>query len=84
MFLTSDPKHKVYNDLLDFAFSVCDQFILVVRKDIKISKNADAVLESLSTFLIEKREQFEWPGTKLWTGTDCFGQKSNICKFIYN
>lgn len=65
MFITSDPKEKVYKDLLDYAFSVCDEFVLVVRKDISISKNAESVLESLSAFLSEKKEeQFEWPGTR--------------------
>lgn len=83
MFITSDPTHKVYKDLLDFAFSVSDQFILVVRKDIKISRKGMDVLESLSAFLIEKREQFEWPGTRLGTGTDCFGQKSEPATVYY-
>lgn len=69
MFISSDPKNKVYKDLLDLAFSVCSRFILVVRKDINISRNAKSVLESLAPFLIEAKEQFEWPGTKY------FGEK---------
>ncbi|EGW41046.1 hypothetical protein [Desulfosporosinus sp. OT] len=84
MFITDDPKDKVYKDLLDFAFSVCDQFIVVIRKDINITKDASAVLESLAPFLIAKREQFEWPGTKLGTGRpDCFGQKAEPATVYY-
>ena len=72
MFITSDPKDKVYKDLLDLAFSVCDEFILVVRSSISIFNNVTDVLEKLYPFLKEKKEQSEWPGTKY------FGKKSVI------
>ena len=49
-------KNKVYKDLLDYAFNVCDEFVLVVRKDISISKTAETVLESLSAFMSEKKK----------------------------
>ncbi|EGW40872.1 hypothetical protein [Desulfosporosinus sp. OT] len=83
MFITDDPKGKVYQDLLDFAFSVCDQFIVVIRKDINITKDASAVLESLAPFLIAKREQFEWPGTRLGTGRDYFGREAEPAIVYY-
>lgn len=59
MYITSDPKDKVYKDLLDLAFSECEQFILVVRQNARQgdipSETMNNVLKGLSTFLIEKK-----------------------------
>ncbi len=63
MFIENNPENKVYRDLIDLAFDICDEFILVVRRDIDISDNMDNVLEKLKPFLKEVKEQFEWPGT---------------------
>lgn len=65
MYIASDPKGKVYQDLINFAFHICDEFILVIRPDMTVSKYAKTVLVRLSPFLKEKREQLEWPGTRL-------------------
>jgi len=64
IFISTDPKGKVYHDLIDMAFQCCDEFILVVRKDIDVSNNARTVLERLSSSLKEIKEQFEWSGTR--------------------
>ena len=68
LFITSDPKDDVYQDVIDKAFKYCDVFILVVRKDLILSSEAKFVLSSLSNSLIEIKEQFEWPGTILGGG----------------
>ncbi|AET67829.1 hypothetical protein Desor_2227 [Desulfosporosinus orientis DSM 765] len=68
LLITSDPRDEVYRDVIDKAFKYCDEFILVVRKDLSLSSQAKLVLSSLSNSLIEISEQFEWPGTMLGGG----------------
>ncbi|EGW38005.1 hypothetical protein [Desulfosporosinus sp. OT] len=68
-FISTDPKGKVYHDLIDLAFQCCDEFILVARKDIDVSDNARTVIEKLTSSLKEIKEQFEWPGTRYF-GTE--------------
>ena len=34
MFIETNPKDKIYRDLIDLAFEICEEFILVVRHDI--------------------------------------------------
>lgn len=63
MFIESNPKGKVYRDLIDLVFEICDEFVLVVRKDISVTANVNHVLEKLQSSLKEVKEQFEWPGT---------------------
>ncbi|MCB8818907.1 hypothetical protein [Desulfosporosinus shakirovi] len=69
MYIASDPKGKVYLDLIEFSFTVCDEFILVIRPDMTVSKYAKTVLDRLSLFLKERRDQLEWPGTRLGVGS---------------
>lgn len=85
LFITSDPKDDVYQDVIDKAFKYCDEFILVVRKDLFLSSQAKLVLRSLSNSLIEIREQFEWPGTILGGGEPaivCYFKTDNHAKKI--
>ena len=63
MFIETNPKDKVYRDLIDLAFEVCDEFVLVVRDDIFSNQNVDYLLEELSSSIKEIRRQFYWPGT---------------------
>lgn len=63
MFIENNPEDKAYRDLIDLAFDTCDEFILVVRRNIDISDNMNNVLKKLKPFLKEVKEQFEWPGT---------------------
>ena len=84
MFITSDPKDKVYRKLLDVAFGICDEFLLVVRNDIPASTNANLVLESLAAFLSEKREQqFEWPGMQLLPVPKCLSHAQKPATVYY-
>lgn len=64
MFIKSEPKGKIYNELIELAFEVCDEFILVLRSDIDVSKNANSVIESLSSSLKYSKDQFVWAGTE--------------------
>ena len=65
--ITSEPKNDVYRFLVDLAFDLCDEFILVVRKDLCLKSNdsAKSVLEKLNDYLKEMKEQSEWAGTEL-------------------
>ena len=63
MFIETNPKDKVYRDLIDLVFEICDEFVLVVRKDISVTANVNHVLEKLQSSLKEVKAQFEWPGT---------------------
>lgn len=63
MFIETNPKGKVYRDLIDLAFEVCDEFVLVVRADVFSNQNVDYLLEELSSSNKEIRRQFYWPGT---------------------
>ncbi|OPJ60259.1 stage III sporulation protein AH [Clostridium chromiireducens] len=64
MFIEDNSKEKVYRDLIDLVFGICDEFILVIRKDISVTVNVNHVLEKLQSSLKEVKEQFEWPGTE--------------------
>lgn len=63
MFIQTNPEDKTYRDLIDLAFEICDEFVLVVRKDVSINDNINNILEKLQYSLKEVKEQFEWPGT---------------------
>jgi hypothetical protein len=65
MIITSEPKNDVYRRLVDLAFDLCDEFILVVHEDLELNDNAKSVLEKLNDYLKEMKEQSEWAGTRL-------------------
>jgi hypothetical protein len=71
MIITSEPKNDIYRRLLDLAFDLCDEFILVVRKEqsLELNENAKSVLEKLNDHLKEIKEQTEWAGTILYEHT---------------
>lgn len=64
MFIQMNPKDKVYRDLIDLAFEICDEFVLVIRKTFSKTTNVDQALQKLQPSLKEVKEQFEWPGTR--------------------
>lgn len=74
MFIKSDAKGNVYKSLIDLAFDVCDEFILVVRKDpgLYLNENGISVLERLKGSLKKSKEQSEWVSNKL------FGQNASV------
>ena len=48
LFITSDPKDDVYQDVIDKAFKYCDVFILVLRKDLYLSQFIVITLKTLN------------------------------------
>jgi len=68
MFIESEPKDKVYRDLIDLAFDICDEFLLVVRNDLFFNQNVDYLLEKLKPSLIKTKDVYQWPGTILAGG----------------
>ncbi len=58
-----EPQEKVYRYLIDLAFKVCDEFILVTRKEFRVSKEAISIMVKLQPYLKEVKKQNEWPGT---------------------
>lgn len=67
MFLVSNPLNSAYKDLMDLAFDLCDEFILVVRKDggLYLSENGMNVLNLISHSLIGVEEDCIWLGTEI-------------------
>jgi|WetSurMetagenome_2_1015567.scaffolds.fasta_scaffold47570_2 hypothetical protein len=66
MIVTNEPQNQTYQDLLDLAFEICDEFILVVGPHAVINDNARLLLSKLETSLIKIQKQNEWPGTLTW------------------
>lgn len=61
---STEPKGKSYEELIDLAAELCNEFILVRRYRDNLSENVDSLLKELSKFLIEEKEQQSWPGTE--------------------
>ncbi|WP_105616760.1 hypothetical protein [Vallitalea okinawensis] len=65
---SNEPIGKGYKELIDLAAIYCNEFILVKRFEDDLSKNADCLLKHLSGFLVEIKDQEEWPGTRISGG----------------
>lgn len=55
--------------MLQQSLSSCGSFILVVRHSIDVNDSAQAALNRLEPFLIQREERSEWPGTQLFDDT---------------
>jgi hypothetical protein len=64
-----EPKNDAYRQLVDLATSFCSEFILVIRHQMGIGEKGKLVLQELSPYLKEAKEQESWPGTKLLNHT---------------
>lgn len=53
MYITSEPRNDVYRYLIDLAFDLCDEFILVTRKEIELNDNGKSILEKLKPYLMK-------------------------------
>jgi hypothetical protein len=60
-----EPKGTTYKELLDLAFSICDELLLVKRDQLDLNKNAEEFIEDIKPYIKEIRKQDEWPGTTL-------------------
>jgi len=79
MFVSCSCFHedKIYRDLIDLAFEICEEFVLVVRHDISKNDNIYNILWELQYSLKEVKEQFEWPGT-------IYGGEQPVLVYYYN
>jgi hypothetical protein len=63
--LMTEPRGDVYRRLLQYAAGECAVALLVVRPTLPLSVTGENVLARLKTYLQEKTESSEWPGTTL-------------------
>lgn len=63
--IIKNPKKEVYRDLIDLACEVCDEFHIVLRKDMGSLEEYKNVLKKLEDSFIEMKEQSEWASTIL-------------------
>ncbi|MEC3608532.1 stage III sporulation protein AH [Bacillus glycinifermentans] len=65
LIIDHNPKGHLYSKLVDLAFEICDEFHLVLRKDMGSLKSFDPLLKKLESSLKEMKEQSEWASTIL-------------------
>lgn len=65
---SKEPAGKTYEDLIDIAADLCNEFLLVRRNGVDLNENGEKLLIELSNCLIEIKEQQSWPGTELLEG----------------
>lgn len=63
--ILEEPTGNTYKQLVELAFSVCDEFTLVKREQLDLNENAQQLLKELKPYIKEIKKQNEWPGTKL-------------------
>lgn len=69
-----DIKDEDYNSLIELAMKQCDKFAFVIRRDMladeKLAmKHHHKLVEDIESSFIERSEQSEWAGTKLFEAT---------------
>ena len=67
--ITSEPKNKIYRDLLDYAVNKCAFALVVTRPSLPCSGAGIRAFKTLEPYLREERVSSEWPGTRLLAGT---------------
>ncbi|KOP67262.1 hypothetical protein AMS62_19915 [Bacillus sp. FJAT-18019] len=60
-----EPKGTTYKELLNVAFSICDEFLLVKRDQLDLNENGKKFIGEIKPYVKEIRRQDEWPGTTL-------------------
>lgn len=66
--IEQDPRGTVYEQLIDLAFEICDEFHLVVRKDLGSTRKFAPLLKELENSLKVVKKTNEWTGTMLGGG----------------
>jgi hypothetical protein len=66
MIISTEPENRTYQQLIDLAFEICDEFILVVGPHAVLNDNARLLLSKLEPSLTKIQKQNEWPGTLTW------------------
>jgi hypothetical protein len=67
--ITSEPKNKIYRDLLDYGVNECAFALIVIRPSLPLSEAGTRALKELEQYLHEERFSSEWPGTTLLAET---------------
>lgn len=60
-----EPKGSTYKELLNVAFSICDELLLVKRDQLDLNENGKKFIGEIKPYVKEIRRQDEWPGTTL-------------------
>lgn len=60
-----EPKGTTYKELLNVAFSICDELLLVKRDQLDLNENGKKFIGEIKSYVKEIRRQDEWPGTTL-------------------
>jgi hypothetical protein len=60
-----DPKNRVYQELIDLCFEVCDEFHLVIRTDMGAIKDLEEIINMFKASLKEMRSESTWASTTL-------------------
>ena len=63
--IENNPENEVYDALMDLAFETCNEFHLVLRRDMGNIRALDPILEKLRDSLIEMRLESKWASTIL-------------------
>jgi hypothetical protein len=61
----TEPKGDLYRALIDLGAQRCPTVLLVVRDQRMLGAEAQRILKSLTTLLIDAQEGTQWPGTFL-------------------
>ncbi|WP_144532052.1 stage III sporulation protein AH [Bacillus pumilus] len=70
--LNRQPRNMEYNALIDLCCEVCDEFQLVLRKDLADFDDYREILNKLSPSLKEMKEESEWATTILGDGQTAY------------
>lgn len=65
IYLTDEPKENTYKDLINVAFDICSEFILVQRDQIALNEESQLLLNRLKPYVKRQEKQDYWPGTML-------------------
>lgn len=66
--LQENPTGTTYQGLIDICFENCDQFHLVLRKDMGSLKSFDEFLKEINSALVTVKDESEWASTILGDG----------------
>lgn len=58
--IVEEPKEEVYSNLLDLAFEVCDEFQLILRRDMGNIRIFDPILAKLNESFKEMKLDSQW------------------------
>lgn len=67
--ILKEPKGTIYQKLIDHALHYCSYFTFTLRHSLQVYKSIEDLINELEPFLLSKKEQSEWPGTKLLSDT---------------